>query len=308
MKLGHFVDVSDFSPEEYDELFSLTNKIIAQPADFSTACQSKIMATLFYEPSTRTRLSFEAAMKRLGGSILTVSDAKTSSVAKGETIPDTIRTIGQYTDLIVMRHPKDGAARLAAQYAPVPFVNAGDGAREHPTQTLTDMFTIKKFQGRLTNLKIAFCGDLKYGRTVHSLIKALSWRSGTKFILVSPPELQLPDEVKEEARANNSQIEFQETTSIENALARTDVLYMTRIQKERFFNEEDYLRLRDTYVLTRKKMASAKKDMIIMHPLPRINEISLEVDQDPRAVYFEQVRLGMFVRMALIVKLLEKEA
>lgn len=303
----HFIDVSDFSVEEYEELFDLTGRIIAQPADFSRMCQGQVMVTLFYEPSTRTRLSFEAAMKRLGGSVLTISDAKASSVAKGETIPDTVRTVGQYADIIVIRHPKDGSARLAAKYAPVCLINGGDGARAHPTQTLADIFTIRVIKGRLSNLNVALCGDLKYGRTVHSLVKALSERSGINFILVSPPELQLPAEVKEEVSMNNPKIGFQETALLEEALPRADVLYITRIQKERFFNEEDYLRLRDTYVLSKGKMALAKKDMIIMHPLPRINEISLEVDADPRAVYFQQVRFGMFVRMALIIKLLEKE-
>lgn len=263
------------------------------------------MATLFYEPSTRTRLSFEAAMMRLGGQVLSVANSATSSAVKGETLADTIRTAAGYADIIVLRHPKEGAARLASLYTPVPVINGGDGAREHPTQTLTDMFTIQTYEGRLDNLTIALCGDLKYGRTIHSLIKALARRGKTRFFLISPEELRLPEHVKEEVLDGGAGVEIQETTGMENGLREADVLYMTRIQKERFFNEEDYIKLRDTYILTPEKMALAKERMIVMHPLPRVTEITGEVDKDKRAVYFQQARLGMFVRMALIAYLLE---
>jgi len=301
----HFIDSLDFSPAEYDTLFSLAERIRSAPAEFSSACSGKLMATLFYEPSTRTRLSFEAAMLRLGGRVITVADPATSSVAKGESLADTIRTVGGYADLIVIRHPKEGAAKLAALYSPVPLINGGDGAREHPTQTLTDLFTIVTYKGRLENLTVAFCGDLRYGRTVHSLIKALARYPGTHFILISPEELRLPDHVKEEVLALREDVEFHETTRMEEGLGQADVLYMTRIQKERFFNEEDYLRLRDAYILTSEKLKLAKEDLIVMHPLPRVTEISYEVDEDERAVYFHQARLGMLVRMALIARLLE---
>ncbi len=300
----HFIDALDFSPAEYDALFSLAERIKSTPAEFSSACSGKVMATLFYEPSTRTRLSFEAAMLRLGGKVLTVADPRTSSVAKGESLADTIRTVGNYADLIVLRHPKEGAAKLAALYSPVPLINGGDGAREHPTQTLTDLFTIVTYKGRLENITVAFCGDLRYGRTVHSLIKALARYPGTRFILISPEELRLPDHVKEEVLALRKDVEFHETTRMEEGLEGADVLYMTRIQKERFFNEEDYLKLRDAYVLTSEKLKLAEEDLIVMHPLPRVTEISYEVDEDKRAVYFQQARLGMFVRMALIARLL----
>jgi len=300
----HFIDSLDLSPAEYDSLFSLAERIKGKPEKFSSCCTGRLMATLFYEPSTRTRLSFEAAMLRLGGRVLTVADPATSSVAKGESLADTIRTVASYSDLIVIRHPKEGAARLAALFSPVPLINGGDGAREHPTQTLTDLFTIKTYKGRLDGLTVAFCGDLRYGRTVHSLIKALARHEGMRFILISPEELRLPEQVKDEVRALGEGIELAETTRMEDGLAEADVLYMTRIQKERFFNEEDYLRLRDSYVLTREKLSLAKEDLIVMHPLPRVTEIAYEVDEDRRAIYFEQARLGMWARMALIARLL----
>ena len=305
MKVQHFIDSLDFSTGEYNALFSLANKIIASPTEYQSLCSGRLMATLFYEPSTRTRLSFEAAMMRLGGQVLSVANSATSSAVKGETLADTIRTAAGYADIIVLRHPKEGAARLASLYAPVPVINGGDGAREHPTQTLTDMFTIQTYEGRLDNLTIALCGDLKYGRTIHSLIKALARRGKTRFFLISPEELRLPEHVKEEVLDGGAGVEIQETTGMENGLREADVLYMTRIQKERFFNEEDYIKLRDTYILTPEKMALAKERMIVMHPLPRVTEITGEVDKDKRAVYFQQARLGMFVRMALIAYLLE---
>lgn len=305
MKVQHFIDSLDFSTGEYNALFSLANKIIASPTEYQSLCSGRLMATLFYEPSTRTRLSFEAAMMRLGGQVLSVANSATSSAVKGETLADTIRTAAGYADIIVLRHPKEGAARLASLYAPVPVINGGDGAREHPTQTLTDMFTIQTYEGRLDNLTIALCGDLKYGRTIHSLIKALARRGKTRFFLISPEELRLPEHVKEEVLDGGVGVEIQETTRMENGLREADVLYMTRIQKERFFNEEDYIKLRDTYILTPEKMALAKERMIVMHPLPRVTEITGEVDKDKRAVYFQQARLGMFVRMALIAYLLE---
>lgn len=305
MKVQHFIDSLDFSTEEYNALFSLANKIIASPTEYQSLCSGRLMATLFYEPSTRTRLSFEAAMMRLGGQVLSVANSATSSAVKGETLADTIRTAAGYADIIVLRHPKEGAARLASLYAPVPVINGGDGAREHPTQTLTDMFTIQTYEGRLDNLTIALCGDLKYGRTIHSLIKALARRGKTRFFLISPEELRLPEHVKEEVLDGGAGVEIQETTRMEKGLREADVLYMTRIQKERFFNEEDYIKLRDTYILTPEKMALAKERMIVMHPLPRVTEITGEVDKDKRAVYFQQARLGMFVRMALIAYLLE---
>jgi len=303
----HFIDSLDLSPPEYEALFDVANRIKEGPSNYSSRCVGKLMATLFYEPSTRTRLSFEAAMMRLGGQVLTVSDVATSSVAKGESLADTIRTVGGYADLIVMRHPREGAARLAALYAPVPLINGGDGAREHPTQTLTDMYTIRTFKDRLDDLTVAFCGDLRYGRTVHSLIKALARRSGIRFVLISPEELRLPNATKEEVLASGSGVKIQESIRMEDGLRDCDLLYMTRIQKERFFNEEDYIKLRDTYVLTPEKMKEANKDAIIMHPLPRVTEISPEVDEDERAIYFQQARLGMLVRMALIIRLLEEE-
>ncbi len=304
MTVNHFLGSLDFSPEEYDALFSLASQIIDSPADYADRCTGRLMATLFYEPSTRTRLSFEAAMLRLGGRVISVASAKSSSVAKGESLGDTVRTVGGYADLIVLRHPKEGAAILAAEYSPVPVINGGDGAREHPTQTLTDLFTIHRFKGRFDGLTVAFCGDLRYGRTVHSLVKALARYSDVRFILISPPELRLPERIVREVREINPAVALRETTRMEDGLEDADVLYMTRIQKERFFNEEDYIKLRDTYILTADRLRAAPAGMIVMHPLPRVTEIDYAVDADPRAVYFEQARLGMFARMALILHLL----
>lgn len=284
-------------------MFSLADAIKHSPTEYAHACTGRLLATLFYEPSTRTRLSFEAAMLRLGGQVISVADPQTSSVAKGESLVDTIRTVGGYADIIVLRHPKEGAAKLASLYSPVPLINGGDGAREHPTQTLTDLFTIKEFKGKLDDLTVAFCGDLRYGRTVHSLIKALARRSGMQFILISPEELRLPDSVKADV-LSQGRVELEETDRMEEGLARADVIYMTRVQKERFFNEEDYIRLRDTYVLTQDKLQKVKEDAIVMHPMPRVTEIAYAVDDDKRAVYFHQARLGLFVRMALIAYLL----
>ena len=304
MEKRHFVDSLDLSVQEYEALFNRAEEIVRSPEDYAQRCAGKVMATLFYEPSTRTRLSFEAAMLRLGGTILSVSDPATSSAKKGETLADTIRIAGGYSDIVVLRHPKEGAARLAAAYAPVPLINGGDGAREHPTQTLTDLFTIRTFKKRIDDLTVAFCGDLRYGRTVHSLIKALARQTGIKLVLISPEELRLPGHVKDEVCGTGNQLGLQEYTEMEEGLRRCDVLYMTRIQKERFFNEEDYIKLRDTYILTEERMKLAKDDMIVMHPLPRVTEIVPEIDRDERAVYFQQARLGMFARMALILELL----
>ena len=304
MAINHFLASLDFSPEEYDVLFSLASRIIDSPSDYADRCIGKLMATLFYEPSTRTRLSFEAAMLRLGGRVISVASAKSSSVAKGESLGDTVRTVGGYADLIVLRHPKEGSAIMAAEHSPVPIINGGDGAREHPTQTLTDLFTIHRFKGQFDGLKVAFCGDLRYGRTVHSLVKALARYSDVRFILISPPELRLPERIVREVREINPAATMEETTRMEDGLENADVLYMTRIQKERFFNEEDYIRLRDTYILTADRLDAAPADMIVMHPLPRVTEIDYTIDTDSRAVYFEQARLGMFVRMALILHLL----
>jgi len=302
LKGRSFINALDFSPQEYEALFDLAEEIRARPRDFAESCVGKLLATLFYEPSTRTRLSFEAAMLRLGGKVLTVADPQTSSVAKGESLADTIRTVAAYADLIVIRHPKEGAAQLAAMYSEVPVINAGDGAREHPTQTLTDLYTIRTLKGRLSELNVAVCGDLRYGRTVHSLLRALSRYPGMRFFLISPQELRIPDPLRDELLAKGSV--FEEMEQMEEALSYADVLYMTRVQKERFFNEEDYLRLRDFYILTTDRLKLLKEDAIIMHPLPRVTEIAYGVDADPRAVYFQQARFGMYVRMALILSVL----
>ncbi len=307
MTANHFLASLDFSPEEYSTVFSLASRIIDSPMDYADRCSGRLMATLFYEPSTRTRLSFEAAMLRLGGVVISVASAKSSSVSKGESLGDTIRTVGGYADLIVLRHPNEGAAVLAGEYSPVPVINGGDGAREHPTQTLTDLFTIHRFKGRFDGLTVAFCGDLRYGRTVHSLVKALARYSNVRFILISPPELRLPERIKREVKEINPAVTLKETTQMENGLKSADVLYMTRIQKERFFNEEDYIKLRDTYILTPDKLNTASAEMIVMHPLPRVTEIDYAVDVDSRAVYFEQARFGMFARMALILHLLRRK-
>ncbi|NLY84903.1 MAG: aspartate carbamoyltransferase [Tissierellia bacterium] len=303
LKGRHLIDPQDFTVEELDEIFSLAEEIIKNPEDFAHTCEGKILGTLFYEPSTRTRLSFETAMLRLGGKVVGFSEPSSSSVAKGENLPDTIRTVGSYTDIIAMRHPKEGAPKYASQFSPVPLINAGDGGHQHPTQTLTDLLTIKIAKGKISNLTIGLCGDLKFGRTVHSLIKAMSRYENIKFILISPNELQIPKYIKTEV-LDRKLINYIEVERLEDVIDSLDILYMTRVQKERFFNEADYIRLKDSYILDREKLKSAKKDLTILHPLPRVNEISMEVDSDPRAWYFKQVKFGMFVRMALIAKLL----
>lgn len=303
LKGRHLLEPMDLTNEELEEIFSLANEIIADEERYREVCKGKIMASLFYEPSTRTRFSFEAAMYRLGGQVIGFSEPGSSSVAKGESIADTIRTVNCYADIAVMRHPKEGAPRVASMHSDIPVINAGDGGHQHPTQTLTDLLTIKSAKGDIKDLTIGCCGDLKFGRTVHSLIKALSRYENIKFILISPPELKIPDYIKKEILQKNN-IEFKETESLENSIEKVDVLYMTRVQKERFFNEEDYVRLKDTYILNKDKMEHAKDDMIILHPLPRVNEIDYEIDKDKRAYYFKQAQNGMYVRMALMSKLL----
>ncbi len=297
------LSITDFSVEEVNEVLQTASDIIANPEKYSEKCKNKILATLFFEPSTRTRLSFESAMLSLGGKTLGFSDANSSSSSKGESVSDTIRVVSCYSDIIAMRHPKEGAPLVASFVSEVPIINAGDGGHNHPTQTLTDLLTIKTEKGRLDNLTVGFCGDLKFGRTVHSLIQALSRQTGIKIVLISPDELKIPDYVKHDVMDKN-QMNYVETRSLEDAMPELDVLYMTRVQQERFFNEDDYLRLRDSYILTTEKLSKAKKDMCILHPLPRVNEISVDVDADPRACYFKQVRNGRYVRMALILKLL----
>jgi len=306
LKGRHLLDPMDFTVEEIEEILNLGEKISKNPEKFSRSCQGKILATLFYEPSTRTRFSFEAAMLKLGGQVIGFSEPNSSSVAKGESIADTIRTIACYADIAVIRHPKEGAPRVAAMYSKIPVINAGDGGHQHPTQTLTDLLTIKSLKGRLSNLSIGLCGDLKFGRTVHSLIKAMSRYKDNKFLLISPKELRVPEYIKREVLEKNN-IEFLEVERIEDVIEKLDILYMTRVQRERFFNEEEYLRLKDSYILDNAKLENAKEDMIILHPLPRVNEIAVEVDKDKRAKYFEQAKYGMFVRMALIMKLLGVE-
>ena len=301
--MRHLLNPLDFSAEEIDDLLALARDIEGNLPGYSHVCDGKKLATLFYEPSTRTRLSFEAAMLNLGGSVLGFASATSSSAAKGESVADTIRMISCYADICAMRHPKEGAAYVAAQKASIPVINAGDGGHQHPTQTLTDLMTIRSLQGRLDNLTIGLCGDLKFGRTVHSLINAMVRYPGVKFILISPEELRIPDSIREDVlEANN--IPFEEVGSLDDAIGSLDILYMTRVQKERFFNEEDYIRLKDSYILTPEKLNGAKSDMCIMHPLPRVNEISVAVDDDPRAAYFRQVMNGKYMRMALIMKLL----
>ncbi|MDD5801047.1 MAG: aspartate carbamoyltransferase [Solobacterium sp.] len=303
LKGRSLLEPMDFSLEELDGIFDLADRIIADPQKYAHACDGKLLATLFYEPSTRTRFSFEAAMLRLGGQVIGFSEPNSSSVAKGESIADTIRTISCYADVAVMRHPKEGAPRVAANSTDMPVINAGDGGHQHPTQTLTDLLTIRRTLGTFENITVGCCGDLKFGRTVHSLIKALSRYNNVKFVLISPEELTIPDYVRKEVLIKNN-IEFKEVRTMQEALGEVDVLYMTRVQRERFFNEDDYIRLKDTYILDNEKMQLAKKDMIVLHPLPRVNEIATEVDNDPRAKYFEQAKNGMFVRMALIMSLL----
>ena len=297
------IDISELTPTEIGELIATADDIIADPAKYSEKCKGKKLATLFFEPSTRTRLSFEAAMLELGGSVLGFSEAQSSSAAKGESIADTAKVISCYADIIAMRHPKEGAPLVAAMNASIPVINAGDGGHSHPTQTLADLLTIHREKGGLDNLTVGFCGDLKFGRTVHSLISALIRCSGVKFVLISPTELKLPGYVKD--KLNAAGVEYTETDSLEGSIADLDILYMTRVQRERFFNEEDYLRLKDTYILTPEKMALASEKLRVLHPLPRVNEISVAVDNDPRACYFKQVLYGKYMRMALILKLLE---
>ena len=297
------IDISELTPTEIEELIATADDIIADPAKYSEKCKGKKLATLFFEPSTRTRLSFEAAMLELGGSVLGFSEAQSSSAAKGESIADTAKVISCYADIIAMRHPKEGAPLVAAMNASIPVINAGDGGHSHPTQTLADLLTIHREKGGLDNLTVGFCGDLKFGRTVHSLISALIRCSGVKFVLISPTELKLPGYVKDKLDAEG--VEYTETDRLEGSIADLDILYMTRVQKERFFNEEDYLRLKDTYILTPEKMTLASEKLRVLHPLPRVNEISVAVDNDPRACYFKQVLYGKYMRMALILKLLE---
>ncbi len=299
------IDILELDTNEIKELIDKANDIIANPVKYSEKCKGKKLATLFFEPSTRTRLSFEAAMYELGGNVLGFSEAQSSSAAKGESIADTAKTTSCYADIIAMRHPKEGAPLVAAMNASIPVINAGDGGHNHPTQTLTDLLTIFREKGRLDNLTVGFCGDLKFGRTVHSLINALSRYENIKFILVSPEELKLPSYVKETLKKNN--LEYVQTTDLDSVMPELDILYMTRVQRERFFNEEDYLRLKDSYILRPERLNNAKADLAVMHPLPRVNEISVEIDNDPRACYFKQVLNGKFIRMALILKLLEVE-
>lgn len=305
LKGRHLIEPEDFTKEELDEIFTLANSIIENPNMYLHSCDGKLLATLFYEPSTRTRFSFESAMLRLGGNVVGFSEPGSSSVMKGESIADTIRTVGSYTDIIAMRHPKEGAPKLASMYSPVPIINAGDGGHQHPTQTLTDLLTIQNIKGNFSNLTIGLCGDLKFGRTVHSLIKALSRYENNSFILISPQELRIPPYIKNVLDDKN--IKYIEVEKLEDVIGDLDILYMTRVQKERFFNEADYIRLKDSYILDSEKMKLAKEDLTVLHPLPRVNEISYEIDNDPRACYFRQVKFGMYVRMALILKLLGVE-
>lgn len=301
--MRHLMSPLDFSVEELDKLLDLANDIEAHPEKYAHKCDGKKLATCFYEPSTRTRLSFEAAMLNLGGSVLGFHSADSSSASKGESVSDTIRVISCYADICAMRHPKEGAPLVASEKSRIPVINAGDGGHQHPTQTLADLLTIRSIKGRLNNITIGFCGDLKFGRTVHSLINALIRYDNVKIMLISPEELKVPDYVRDDVlRANN--IEFKEVEKLEDAMGELDVLYMTRVQKERFFNEEDYVRLKDFYILTKEKMELAKDDMIVLHPLPRVNEISVDVDDDPRACYFRQAQYAVYVRMALILTLL----
>ena len=302
MQIRHLMNPMDFTVEELDSLFDLANDIEKNPAKYAHACEGKKLASCFYEPSTRTRLSFETAMLGLGGQVLGFSDAASSSASKGESVSDTIRVISCFADICTMRHPKEGAPMVAAGKSSIPVINAGDGGHQHPTQTLTDLLTIRSLKGRLGNFTIGLCGDLKFGRTVHSLINALSRYSDIHFIFISPPELKVPDYITDMLREKG--ITYEEVIRLEECIANLDLLYMTRVQRERFFNEEDYVRLKDFYILNKAKLALAKDDMLILHPLPRVNEISVEVEEDPRAVYFKQVQYGVYVRMALILTLL----
>ena len=298
------IDIRDLSTQEIDELIAVANDIIATPQKYADVCRGKKLATLFFESSTRTRLSFEAAMYELGGNVLSVAGGNSSSAAKGESVADTAKTVSCYADIIAMRHPKEGAPLVASMNATIPVINAGDGGHNHPTQTLADLLTISREKGRLDNMTVGFCGDLKFGRTVHSLIAALSRYTGIKFVLISPDELRVPDYIKTEIMEKNA-VPYEETTDLLSVMPELDILYMTRVQRERFFNEEDYLRLKDSYILTPDKLTDAKNDLSILHPLPRVNEIAVAIDNDPRACYFKQVFNGKIMRMALIMKLLE---
>lgn len=301
--MENLIDIMQLSTEEIDELVKTGCDIMEHPAEYAHKCDGKILATLFFEPSTRTRLSFESAMLSLGGQVLGFSSAASSSASKGESVADTIRVVSAYCDIIAMRHPKEGAPLVATQHSLVPVINAGDGGHNHPTQTLTDLMTIHKEKGHVDNLTVGFCGDLKFGRTVHSLVAAMSRYTGIRFVFISPEELKLPRYVKEQY-VKSKNIPYTQSTSLEEVMPELDILYMTRVQKERFFNEEDYLRLKDMYILTPDKLANAKEDLRILHPLPRVNEISVAVDEDPRACYFKQAQNGRYIRMALIMKLL----
>ena len=303
--MRHLLSPLDMSVEELDSLFDLANDIEKNPDKYADACRNKKIATLFYEPSTRTRLSFEAAMINLGGQVLGFSEAASSSAAKGESVADTIKIVSCYADICAMRHPKEGSALVAANNASIPVINAGDGGHQHPTQTLTDLLTIRSLKGKLGGFTIGLCGDLKFGRTVHSLINALLRYDDVKFVLISPEELKVPDYIRDAIK--EAGCEFEEVTNLEKAIGDLDILYMTRVQRERFFNEEDYIRLKDSFILTKEKMKDAREDMLVLHPLPRVNEISVKVDKDPRAVYFKQAQYGVYVRMALILKLMEVE-
>ena len=302
--MKHLISPLDLSVEELDQLLDLAQDIEANPKKYAHACDGKKLATLFYEPSTRTRLSHEAAMLNLGGSVMGFSSADSSSASKGGSVSDTIRVISCYADICAMRHPKEGAPIVASQYSTIPIINAGDGGHQHPTQTLTDLLTIRNLKGRLNNMTIGLCGDLKFGRTVHSLINALVRYEGIRFVLISPEELRLPEYIRQDV-LDRQQIPYEEVVRLEDALPKLDILYMTRVQKERFFNEEDYVRMKDFYVLDQEKLALAPEDMYVLHPLPRVNEIAVEVDDDPRAAYFRQVQYGVYVRMALILTLLD---
>lgn len=302
--MKHLISPLDLSVEELDQLLDLAQDIEANPKKYAHACDGKKLATLFYEPSTRTRLSHEAAMLNLGGSVMGFSSADSSSASKGESVSDTIRVISCYADICAMRHPKEGAPIVASQYSTIPIINAGDGGHQHPTQTLTDLLTIRNLKGHLNNMTIGLCGDLKFGRTVHSLINALVRYEGIRFVLISPEELRLPEYIRQDV-LDRQQIPYEEVVRLEDALPKLDILYMTRVQKERFFNEEDYVRMKDFYVLDQEKLALAPEDMYVLHPLPRVNEIAVEVDDDPRAAYFRQVQYGVYVRMALILTLLD---
>ncbi len=302
--MRHLMSPMDFSVEELDTLMDLADDIQKDPAKYAHKCDGKILATCFYEPSTRTRLSFESAMLRLGGQVLGFATADSSSAAKGESVSDTIRIISSYADICAMRHPKEGAPMVAASKSWIPVINAGDGGHQHPTQTLTDLMTIRSLKGSLSDMTIGLCGDLKFGRTVHSLINALIRYRNVSFVFISPPELRIPDYIREDVLIRNG-IKFKEVIKLDDVMPELDILYMTRVQRERFFNEEDYVRLKDFYILNKEKMTLAKKDMMVLHPLPRVNEISVEVDEDERAMYFKQVKYGMYIRMALILTLLE---